>query len=60
MKVAVVGSRRYNNRKKIKEFIYMCIQEFGKDVTIISGGCRQGADYLAKKYAFSKPTSTFA
>tara|TARA_Y100001963_G_C6623384_1_gene372840 strand:+ start:169 stop:570 length:402 start_codon:yes stop_codon:yes gene_type:complete len=51
MKVAIVGSRKYNNRRKIKEFIHMCIEEFGKDVTIISGGCKQGADHLAKKYA---------
>ena len=51
MKIAIVGSRRYNNRRKIKEFIHMCIEEFGKDVTIISGGCGNGADHLAKKYA---------
>ena len=51
MKIAVVGSRRYENRKKIKDFIFKIKKEFGENTTIVSGGCKQGADRYAKKYA---------
>ena len=51
MKIAIVGSRRYENKKKIKDFIFKLKQEFGENTTIVSGGCRTGADKYAKKYA---------
>ena len=51
MKVAIVGSRRYENKKKIKDFIFKLKNEFGTDTTIVSGGARDGADRYAKKYA---------
>ena len=51
MKVAIVGSRRYENRRKIKEFIFKLKEEYGTDTIIVSGGCKQGADKYAKKYA---------
>ena len=51
MKVAIVGSRRYENKKKIKDFIFKLKQEHGEDTIIVSGGCKQGADKYAKKYA---------
>ncbi len=51
MKVAVIGSRRYENKKKIKDFIFKIKQEFGEQTTIISGGAKDGADRYAKKYA---------
>jgi len=51
MKVAIVGSRKYENRTKIKKFIFKLIEKYGKGVTIVSGGCRDGADRYAKKYA---------
>ena len=51
MKVAIVGSRRYENKKKIKDFIFKLKNEYGTDTTIVSGGCKQGADRYAKKYA---------
>ena len=51
MKIAVVGSRRYENKKKIKDFIFKIKKEFGENTTIVSGGCKQGADKYAKKYA---------
>tara|TARA_Y100001970_G_C13997334_1_gene731462 strand:- start:275 stop:676 length:402 start_codon:yes stop_codon:yes gene_type:complete len=50
MKVAIVGSRRYENKKKIKDFIFKLKQEYGENTKIISGGCREGADRYAKKY----------
>jgi predicted Rossmann fold nucleotide-binding protein DprA/Smf involved in DNA uptake len=51
MKIAIVGSRRYENKKKIKEFIFKIKQEYGTDTIIVSGGCKDGADKYAKKYA---------
>tara|TARA_Y100001963_G_scaffold56372_1_gene78875 strand:+ start:527 stop:928 length:402 start_codon:yes stop_codon:yes gene_type:complete len=51
MKVGIVGSRRYENRKKIKDFIFKLKKEYGEDTKIISGGAKDGADRYAKKYA---------
>ena len=51
MKVGIVGSRRYENKKKIKDFIFKIKQQYGENTTIVSGGCKQGADRYAKKYA---------
>ena len=51
MKVAIVGSRRYENKRKIKEFIFKLKNEYGESTTIVSGGCKTGADKYAKKYA---------
>ena len=51
MKVAIVGSRRYENKRKIKEFVFKLKQQYGDDTIIVSGGCKTGADKYAKKYA---------
>ena len=51
MKIAIVGSRRYENKKKIKDFIFKIKNEFGEKTIIVSGGCKTGADKYAKKYA---------
>ena len=51
MKVAIVGSRRYENKKKIKDFVFKLKQQYGNDTIIVSGGCKTGADKYAKKYA---------
>ena len=51
LKVGIVGSRRYENRQKIKEFIFKLKNDKGDDTIIVSGGCSQGADHYAKKYA---------
>ena len=51
MKVAIVGSRRYENKKKIKDFVFKLKQKYGDKTIIVSGGCKQGADKYAKKYA---------
>ena len=50
MKVALIGSRRYENKKKIKDFVFKLKQQYGNDTIIVSGGCKQGADKYAKKY----------
>ena len=51
MRIAIIGSREYENRRKIKDFIFKLKQQYGKDTIIVSGGCKQGADKYAKKYA---------
>ena len=51
MKIAIIGSRRYENKKKIKDFIFKLKKEYGEDTIIVSGGCKDGADKYAKKYA---------
>ena len=51
MKIGIVCSRRYENKKKIKDFIFKLKQEHGTDTIIVSGGCKDGADRYAKKYA---------
>jgi len=51
MKVAIIGSRRYENKKKIKDFIFKLKNKYGEKTIIVSGGCKTGADRYAKKYA---------
>ena len=51
LKVGIVGSRKYENRRKIKEFIFKLKNEKGTDTIVVSGGCKTGADKYAKKYA---------
>ena len=51
MKIAIIGSRRYENKKKIKDFIFKLKNKYGEKTIIVSGGCKTGADRYAKKYA---------
>jgi hypothetical protein len=51
MKVAIIGSRTYENRLKIKEMIYKLKIAFGDKLEIVSGGAKDGADRYAKKYS---------
>tara|TARA_Y100001963_G_scaffold144379_1_gene216427 strand:- start:375 stop:776 length:402 start_codon:yes stop_codon:yes gene_type:complete len=51
MKIGIVGSRQYENKRKIKETIFQLKNKFGDDLVIFSGGCLDGADKYAKKYA---------
>ncbi|MBT4208629.1 DUF2493 domain-containing protein [Candidatus Woesearchaeota archaeon] len=48
-RIGIVGSRKYINRRKIREFIFNLREKFGDEVEIVSGGCKQGADHYAKK-----------
>ena len=51
MKVAIIGSREYENQRKIKEALTMWKKKCGDDLIIISGGAQYGADKFARKYA---------
>ena len=48
MKIAIVGSRKYTNKRKIKDFIFNLKEKFGDELEIISGGQKHGADNYAK------------
>ena len=50
-RIAVVGSRQYENKRKVKDLIFDLKKKFGTELTIVSGGCPDGADKYAKKYA---------
>ena len=51
IKVGIVGSRAYSNKKKIKDLIFQIKEKHGDDVEIVSGGQKDGADGYAKKCA---------
>ena len=44
MKVAIVGSREYTNKRRIQEFIHKLKERWGNDLEIVSGGQKDGAD----------------
>ena len=50
MRIAIIGSRTYEHRSKIRDMILKLKQNV-PDLTIVSGGCKTGADHYAKKYA---------
>ena len=51
IKVGIVGSRGYANKKKIKDLIFQIKEKHGDNAEIVSGGQKDGADGYAKKYA---------
>ena len=50
LKVGIVGSRKYENRKKIKDFIFKLKREKGSDTIVVGNGGRDGAGRYVKKY----------
>ena len=51
MRIAIIGSREYNNTRKIKNLLTDLRRKFGEELTIISGGCKDGADKHIKKFS---------
>lgn len=51
MRIGIVGSRKYTNSTKIKEFIWKLKEKFGDQLTIVSGGQPLGADGYAAHWA---------
>ena len=49
IKVALIGSRQYTNKRKIKECIFDLKERFGDQLEIVSGEQPLGADGIAKK-----------
>ena len=50
IKIGIVGSRTYTNKKKIKDLIFE-IKNKHDDVEIVSGGQKDGADGFVRKFA---------
>ena len=54
IRIGIVGSRKWTNKKKVEESIDLCINKYGKEnICIVSGGAI-GADYLGKIVALEK------
>jgi len=51
MRIAITGSRLYEDKRKVKELIFQLKQKFGTDLEIASGGTKDGIDRYAKKYS---------
>ena len=51
IKVGIVGSRVYTNKKRIKDLIFEIKEKFNDELEIVSGGQKEGADGYAKKFA---------
>ena len=51
MRIGIVGSRTYENKRKIKETIFKLKNKFPEELVIVSGGAKDGADKYVKKYA---------
>ena len=51
MKIAIIGSRGYTNKRKIKDFIFKIKEKFGDELEVVSGGAKDGSDKYAKKFA---------
>ena len=50
-KIAIIGSRTYTNKRKIKEFIFGLKEKFKDELEVVSGGAREGADKYAKQFS---------
>ncbi len=58
--IGFVGSRAYTNRTKMREVMLACVEKYGKEnLTIISGGCPDGADAIAKDLAMNELGLTY-
>ena len=51
MRIGIIGSREYQNFRKVKDTIFNLKNKFGNDIIVVSGGCLEGADRYAKKYS---------
>ena len=50
VKIAIIGSRTYTNKRKIKDFIFKLKEKVGDDLVIVSGGQKDGVDGYVKKF----------
>ena len=50
-KIAIIGSRTYTNKRKIKEFIFGLKEKFKDELEVVSGGARECADKYSKQFS---------
>ena len=51
IKIGIVGSRKYTDKKKVKDLLFEIKEKYGSEVERVSGGQKDGADGYAKKFA---------
>lgn len=51
MKLAIVGSRFYKNKERIRKIIKNQFEKYGENLIVVSGGCPTGGDRFAKDLA---------
>lgn len=51
MNLAIIGSRQYENTEKIQKVIEKYQNRYKENLVIVSGGCKTGADFIAKTIA---------
>ena len=51
MKVAIIGSREYENTRKVKDALFQLKEKFGDVLIVMSGGAQYGADKFVRKFA---------
>lgn len=49
MKIAIIGSRNYQNYTKLKDFLFYLQQKYKDDLIIASGGDKLGIDKFVKE-----------
>ena len=51
MNIAIIGSPKYENVRKLREFLFTISQKLGTDVNIITRGNKDGCERYIRKYA---------
>ena len=51
MNIALIGSPKYENVRKIRDFLFTVKQKLGTDVNIITRGNKDGCEKYVRKYA---------
>lgn len=51
MKLAIVGSRAYPNKDRVRRILENQFEKYGGDLVVVSGGCPTGGDRFAKDLA---------
>lgn len=63
MRVGIVGSRKYRNKKRVESLIDTFIKKHGSTLVVVSGGCKspkddngvpQNVDVWAERYAINQ------
>ena len=44
----IVGSRKYTNSRKVKDFVFNLKKQFGDELEIVSGGQKHGVMVMLK------------
>ena len=51
MKIAVIGNKDWQNKRKVRQVLSELKQKFKQELIIVSGGGSEGANHMVKKFA---------